>query len=267
MHTTFLTPRRILLGALAFAVTPALAQSPQAPAPWSGPYLSVFGVANATDVRGVSRRGDGSFGSNANDESADDSYRGIGAGLLLGYQHQFSNGVLAGVETDWAGLRHEGREDTQVSAANAWNGMNQASIDRESRWLSTARLRLGYASGPFMLSITGGLAMASLVETRTQYEGLSGPTQTVARFSDVDRAHPIGWTWGVGGAWRMNAAWSLRLDYLRAQFDDVSFAFPNARGGVVSGSGFASVQGRAVTNDVHMELIRIGVTYAFGAGR
>jgi opacity protein-like surface antigen len=257
----------MLLGALAFAATPAAAQSFDAPTPWSGPYLGIFGVAGSSDARGVSRRGDGSFGANANDESADDSYRGTGAGLLLGYQHRFSSGILVGVETDWSGTRHEGRENTQVSAANAWNGMAQASIDRESRWLSTARLRLGYASGPFMLNITGGLAMASLVETRTQYEGVSGPTQTVARFSEVDRAHPIGWTWGVGGAWRMSAAWSLRLDYLRAQFDEVSFAFPNARGGVVSGSGFASVQGRAVTNDVHMELVRIGVTYAFGAGR
>jgi opacity protein-like surface antigen len=65
----------------------------------------------------------------------------------------------------------------------------------------------------------------------------------------------------------MSDAWSLRLDYLRAQFDDVAFTFPNARGGVVSGSGFASVQGRSVTNDVRVEMVRIGVTYFFGGAR
>lgn len=109
--------------------------------------------------------------------------------------------------------------------------------------------------------------MASLAETRSQYEGLTGPAQTVARFSEIDRAHPIGWIWGVGGAWRMDDAWSLRMDYLRAQFNDVDFTFPDARGGVVSGSGFASVQGRSVTNDVRVEMVRIGLTYSFGAAR
>lgn len=260
-------PRGILLGAMAFAATPAMAQSSLVSASWSGAYISVYGVGASSDVRGVSSKGDGSFGANANDESADDSFRGKGAGLLLGYQHQYGNGIVAGLETDWAGLRQEGREDTLVNSANAWFGMTQASIVRETQWLSTARLRLGYASGPFMLNITGGLAMASLVETRSQYEGLSGPTQTVARFSETEHAHPIGWTWGVGGAWRMNDAWSLRVDYLSAQFNDVSLTFPNARGGVVSGSGFASVQGRSVTNDVHVEMLRVGLTYSFGANR
>lgn len=260
-------PRGLLLAVLGLAAPPALADSSQRTATWSGPYLSVYGVGIASDVRGVSKRGDGTFGANASVESADDAFRGAGAGLLLGYQHQFEGGILLGLETDWAGLRQEGRQDTLVNAANAWSGMTQSSIVRETQWLSTARLRLGYAAGPFLLNITGGLAMASLAETRTQYEGITGPAQTVARFSEIDRAHPIGWTWGVGGAWRMNDAWSLRMDYLRAQFDDVAFTFPDARGGVVSGSGFASVQGRSVTNDVQVEMVRIGLTYSFGAAR
>ena len=72
---------------------------------------------------------------------------------------------------------------------------------------------------------------------------------------------------GVGGVWRMSDAWSLRMDYLRAEFNDVSLAFPDARAGVVSGGGFATVQGRSVTNDVSIDMVRIGVTYTFGAGR
>lgn len=267
MRTEVAMPGWILLGGLAVAAFPAAARSSADAAPWSGPYLGVYGVSSSSDVLGVSRRGDGTFGTNANDESADDSFRGAGAGLLVGYQHQFTSGMLVGVETDWAALRQEGREDTRVGAANAWNGMTQATIVRETQWLSTARLRLGYATGPFMVNLTGGLAMASLVETRSQYEGVTGPTQTVARFSDIDRAHPIGWAVGVGAAWRMHSAWSLRLDYLHAQFNDVAFAFPDARGGVVSGAGFASVQGRSATNDVRVEMVRIGLTYSFGASR
>ena len=171
MKVHFSTAHAVLLSALMFAVTSATAQSSQATAAWSGAYVSVYGIGGSTEVRGVTRRGDGGFGSNANDESADDRFRGAGAGLLLGIQHQYGNGIIAGVETDWAALRQEGREDTLVNSGNAWNGMTQASILRETQWLSTARLRLGYALGPFMLNVTGGIAMASLSETRTQYEG------------------------------------------------------------------------------------------------
>jgi hypothetical protein len=256
-----------LLAALTLGVTPAFAESSPDPGTWSGPYLSAFAVGASSEVRGTSTRGDGSFGSNANDESAHDSFRGAGAGVLLGYQRHYPGGIILGVEADWAGLGQDGRQDTLVNSANAWSGMLQASIVRETQWLSTARVRLGYGSGPFMVSITGGLAMASLVETRTQYEGLNAPTRTVARFSERDEAHPLGWVLGVSAAWRMNDAWSLRADYLQAHFDQVGFGFPDARGGVVSGSGFASVQGRSVRNDVYVDMFRLGLTYSFGATR
>ncbi len=265
MHVSI--PRAVLLGAMMLAATSAAAQSSRASSAWSGAYLGVFGVGGSTQVHGVSRRGDGSFGSNANDESADDAFRGAGAGLLLGYRHQYGNGIVVGLETDLSGLRQEGREDTLVSAANAWNGMTQASIVRETPWLSTARVRLGYALGPVLLDVTGGVAVASIVETRTQYEGLNGPSRTVARFSETDRAYPVGWTVGLGALWRMSDAWALRMDYLRARFDDVSLAFSDARGGVVTGSGFASVQGRSINNDVQIDMVRIGVTYSFGTSR
>lgn len=265
MKNAFPASGWILSGALALVAAPAFAQSSQGDGNWSGPYVSVFGIETSSRVTGQSLRGDGNVGANATSESADDSFRGAGAGMLLGYQHQFQSGIVLGAEADWGWLRQEGRQETYVTGGNPWIGMTQASILRETQWLSTARLRLGYANGPFMINVTGGLAMAALSETRTQYEGVSGPTQTVPRFSDEDRATPIGWTVGVGAAWRLTNAWSLRLDYLHSQFDDVRFSFPNARGGVVSGGGFATVQGRAVNNDVTMQTLRIGVTYLFGA--
>jgi hypothetical protein len=40
----------------------------------------------------------------AADEAAHDSFRGAGLGLLLGYQHHYANGIIVGVEADWAWL-------------------------------------------------------------------------------------------------------------------------------------------------------------------
>lgn len=257
---------RLLTGVLALGAAPAHAQGSPEAAGWSGSYVSLFGIETSSRVNGVSLRGDGNIGTNAASEAADDSFRGAGAGLLLGYQHQFTTGIVLGLEADWGWLHQDGRQDTFVTANNAWNGMTQASILRETQWMSTARVRLGYATGAFMIHVTGGLAMAALSETRTQFEGLTGPARTVARFSETDSATPLGWTLGVGAAWRLTNAWSLRLDYLHSRFDDVRFRFPDARGGVVSGGGFATVQGRAVSNDVTMQTLRIGVTYLFGGG-
>jgi outer membrane immunogenic protein len=258
-----LIQRFFLIGALAFCANPSLAQQQMDPVNWSGIYLGAQAVDSFYTVRGVSKRGDGQYGSNASAEAADDSFRGAGIGLLLGYQQHYANGIIMGLETDWAWLRQEGHQDTLVDSGNAWNGMMQSSINRETRWISTLRAAVGYGEGPFMVNASAGLAAAFLAETRTQYQGVTSPTQTVARFTDTDEKIAFGWTMGVGAAWRVSEAVSLRLDYIHTQFDQVGFSFQNARGGVAS--SFNSVQGRSVSNDVTIQMIRFGLTYVLGA--
>ena len=258
-----LIKRVFLIATIAAVAKPGLAQEAASLVNWSGTYLGAFALHSLETVRGNSKLGDGGYGSNAAAEAANDSFRGAGLGLLLGYQHHYANGIIVGVEADWAWLGQEGQEDTLVDSGNAWNGMVQTSINRETRWLSTLRATIGYAEGPLMIHASGGLASASLAETRTQYQGVSGPTQTVARFSDTDEKIAFGWTLGVGAGWRFSQAASLRLDYVHTQFDDVGFSFPNARGGVAT--SYTSVQGRSVHNDVTIQMIRFGLTYAFGA--
>lgn len=262
-------PLPVLVALAALPGAPALAQSPTGPEGWGGLYIGLLGVSTDSKTTGTSRQGNGEFGSNANAEAANLSTYGRSAGAVLGYQHQYPNGIIAGLEVDWAALNHKDRQDVLVDSNNAWLGMPGASIQRETEWISTARLRLGYGDGPWMINATAGLALASMVQTRTQYQGLNPPARVVAAFSDTDRVMPLGWTLGLGGAWQIAEGWSLRLDYLHAQFDQVRFSFPNARGGVNSVSnsgGFFSVQGRDVRNDVTMRMLRFGVTYTFGEG-
>lgn len=261
--TRFLIARLLLVGALGLCAKPTLAQQAAAPLNWSGTYLGAFAVDSFYSVRGVSKRGDGQYGSNAADEAADDTFRGAGLGMLLGYQHQYANGIVMGLETDWAWLRQESHQDTLVNSGNAWNGMVQASINRETRWISTMRAMVGYGEGQLMVNASAGLAAAFLAETRTQYQGVMGPAQTIARFSDTDEKIAFGWTMGAGAAWRVSDSISLRLDYIHTQFDQVGFSFQNARSGVAS--GFNTVQGRSISNDVTIQMIRVGLTYAFGA--
>lgn len=247
------------------AAQPALAQPPPTPTAWSGLHLGLLGVATHSTENGTSRRGDGTYGGSAFAERADGAIStGGGAGVVLGFQNQYANGIIAGIEADWVALRHDDRQDILVDSNDAWAGMRAVSIQRETEWISTARLRLGYGDGPWMVQATAGLALASMVQTRTQYQRENNPPQTVARFSDKDRVMPLGWTLGLGGAWRIAEGWSLSLDYLHTQFDEVRFSFPNARGG--PGPSFTNVQGRDVRNDVTIRMLRVGVTYTFGAG-
>jgi hypothetical protein len=165
--------RVFLIATIAAVAKPGLAQEAASLVNWSGTYLGAFALHSLETVRGNSKLGDGGYGSNAADEAAHDSFRGAGLGLLLGYQHHYANGIIVGVEADWAWLGQEGQEDTLVDSGNAWNGMVQTSINRETRWLSTLRATIGYAEGPLMIHASGGLASASLAETRTQYQGVS----------------------------------------------------------------------------------------------
>lgn len=258
-----LIKRLLPLAALACFATPSLAETPAPPVNWSGSYLGAFAVDSFYGVRGSSKRGDGQYGSNAADEAADDSFRGAGLGLLLGYQYQYDNGIIMGLETDWAWLRQEGYQDTLVNSGNIWNGMPQASINRETRWISTLRATVGYGDGPVMVNASAGLAVAFFADTRTQYQGVTSPTQTVARFTETDEKIALGWTMGISAAWRISEAVSLRLDYLHTQFDQVGFGFQDARSGVAN--GFNTVQGRSISNDVTIRMIRFGLSYAFGA--
>ena len=245
-----------------FAVESAAAQSERAPSSWSGTYISVLGIGSASTISGTSRRGDGEFGANADEEKANTSFRGGGAGILFGYQHQYSNGIIAGLEADWSWLSLKGTQDSLVdTVGNPYYGMLMASNTRETQWSSTARLLLGYGEESWMINATAGLATASMLETRTQYKGFSSPSRTEAQFTEKSQAIPLGYAVGVTGSWRVSDKWALRADYLLTQFDQVHFSFPNARGGVAS--SYSSVQGRSIHNDISLHMFRVGVTYSF----
>lgn len=248
---------------LALASTPCTKALAQQTAGWGGLYIGLLGVASDGTETGSSRQGNGAFSGSADLDKANVFTRGGGGGVVLGLQFQTANGFIAGLETDWVALRHEERRDT-LAGTGTWKGMVAASIRREAEWVSTARLRLGYGDGLWMVQATAGLALASLVQTRTQFEGVSGPpVQTLARFSETDSELPLGWTLGIGGAWQIADGWSLRLDYLHTQFDAVRFRFPDARGGA-GANGFNTVQGRDMRNDVTLRMLRFGITYTLG---
>jgi opacity protein-like surface antigen len=226
--------------------------------PWSGAYVGVMGAFSRSVIKGATLKADGTFGSNASQESAQVNDRAAGLGVFAGWRRRFDPGIVVGVEADVMGLNHDAT-NVNLLAANA---QPVATVRYETGLLATARMTAGWTFGDILVYGTGGLALAPENETRTQYRLIAGTN--VAQFSETSDATRAGFALGAGAEWRIIAGWSLRADYLYVRFADATFRFPDARGGA-QGS-FTSVQGRTADNSAHMNLVRIGISYAFGAG-
>ena len=167
--------KRILIlaaGVAMFASSSALAADaveyvPEAPAAvempaafsWSGPYIGVHGGYGW---------GDGEVG------ALDDSFDGGRFGGFVGYNWQFSNGFVAGVEGD---VNYDWNENTYTVA-----GLGSADI--ESGFSGSVRGRVGYGMDRTLIYAAGGW-------TATNVEIDAG-----AAGSDDDTLH--GWTIGAG---------------------------------------------------------------------
>ncbi len=229
----------------------------------SGFYTGIYGQSSKESVSGISLDGDGTFrfGGNAYDETANSRFNGSSLGIILGYRKVSDNGFITGIETDLSQLNLKGTQETLVDTANAYEGMIGASNTRETKWASTVRLMTGYTYGPWLFNLSGGVALASINEMRTQYRGFLSPTRTEAQFTEKSKTTALGLAYGISGARQLTKNISMRADYLVLNFNNVNFSFPDARGGVAN--SYTSVNGRSIENDIKIKSIRVGLIYSF----
>jgi opacity protein-like surface antigen len=75
----------------------------------------------------------------------------------------------------------------------------------------------------------------------------------------VDTDWVGGFTYGLGGAIPVAERWTLRLEYLRTDFDDVQFATAYR-----AGSTFTSpVYSETITQDLEVDTVQVGISYRF----
>ena len=256
--------RSISHGALLALAAMCTAQA-RAEDPWAGPYAGVTAVASRSVISGATTRADGTVGNNSRGESAqnlrDDA---SGLGVHMGIRKRLESGLIVGLEADLARLGHQARNGNYIDSG-VFLGQPSATLQYDAPWLATTRLLAGWPLGDVLIYGTGGLAFSSEKVARTQYQANALTSLTEFRFSETDRQNRIGHALGAGVQWRLGRLWSLRAEYLHTRFRDETFRFADARGGA-QGS-YTDVQGRLVENGLHMNTVRVGVTYAFGQGR
>lgn len=235
---------------------------------WSGFYIG-------GDVGGTSATGDGtsnffqtlgipSFDNN-NQSQSPSSGSFIG-GVHVGYNWQFAPSWLFGLEGDWqwTAAKYDFCRQTDIgSLACSDNNRGFANISGETRSISTIRGRLGVLVVPNVLLYgTGGVAFADITTNlglNCLVDGCAGsaatPNATAANFSTIK----TGWVAGAGIEWMLYRNWTVRAEYLHAEFgNELNTLY------LAPGNCFAPGPcGTSWSRDHRYDIGRVGFSYKF----
>lgn len=152
---------------------------------WTGFYVGIVGGYNwgkaHWDDRVISER------FNAN---------GGNIGGTVGYNYQFDNSVVLGLETDlaWSGAKG----DIDCPAPNF-------TCETKNRWIGTLRPRLGYAFDRFLPYVTAGAAYGNV--RLSVHDEVTGNTIS-------DSSTRFGWAAGVGAEYAFTDQITAKVEYL-----------------------------------------------------
>jgi outer membrane immunogenic protein len=222
--------------------------------------LSVFAVPTAF----------GAASAAAASNSASLNNSGIIGGGQIGYNYQFYERFVAGLEADIQGTNLSSTTTALGGAVEGATGvpfLSASTYSRKLDYLGTVRGRVGYLVTPTLLVYaTGGLAWAnvglsnSLFQTGLDPLGRVGASQTVGAFNDTR----TGWTAGAGAEWMFLPNWSAKLEYLYYDLGNVN-TYVGAAGVDPAGAAlYAAALNSSTRFDGH--IVRVGVNYHFHWG-
>jgi outer membrane immunogenic protein len=157
---------------------------------------------------------------------------GVVGGLEVGYNWQFSEQWLAGVEADFSfsGMRGDATgKSVFVPAAPGFAGFtNIVNASQTTDWYGTIRGRAGWLATPNLLLFgTGGLAYGRVGDSANHVMG-SAPGNfaggvvppfsaicfaNVPCYAGASSAIKTGWTAGGGAEWLFDQHWSAKVEY------------------------------------------------------
>ncbi len=182
---------------------------------------------------------------------------GFGGGQI-GYNWQFPGGFkdgpnpwFLGVEADIQGAGISGHSSangeliTSPGIPTVAPFTDKGSID----WFGTVRGRIGYAYGPALLYVTGGLAYGEVKET-VGYPGLPELVASLSR-NNVD----VGYAVGGGIEYKIGGAWSVKAEY---QYIDLGAYRLSASASDAYGDT-QTVKSNSISDAIHT--VRVGLNY------
>ena len=207
-------------------------------------------------------------------------------GGQFGCQAQLGSWVF-GAEWDWAYTGIKGDSTYHWVAGENWNfepwngyppfgGDFYQYTHKELNWLSTARLRLGFAWDRMLLYATGGLAYGG-VDAYTHVNIVSndyaGPEYLID-YAGSYHKNRIGYTIGGGLEWAFANNWTAKAEFLYVDLGSFDYDSPRAQQ-FPCGTGYKGGTGGAApactaTWKTHVEaeeyVVRVGLNYLFHTG-
>lgn len=250
--------RHVLLSSAALALLSTVASAADlparkvAPAPVSAPIFTWTGFYVGAQIGGTWTNDKVTSTSSAGVPLGSGTLNGSGAvgGLHAGYNMQ-TGAVVFGLEGDI-----EASSLSKSSAVfNNVVGIPYAGIYSYNSKIDaqgSIRGRLGYAMGPALLYVTGGLAIADF---KTGYNNVASPLFAAAGYSFSSTR--TGWTLGGGLEYAFNANWSARVEYRYNSYGNVTNAT------VIAPVTFWS--GESLRHSLSDQTVRVGISYHFAS--
>jgi outer membrane immunogenic protein len=165
---------------------------------------------------------------------------GVTLGGHVGYRHQFANNFVLGAEADlsWLGGK---------TASGLVAGAGGTAWQLRGNWDGSLRATAGFAVDRALLYVTGGV---SVIEARGCAVAAVGTPCLAGSFYGGTRA---GWTVGAGLDYAVTQNWTVRGEYLYANYGSRLYAAPAAVGGFVS-------------SRLETHKFRVGLNYVFSTG-
>lgn len=181
---------------------------------------------------------------------------GFAGGVTIGANSQTGN-LVFGVEGDFNYLDLSEDRNSGIVSAGVSTGVGNDRL--EADWLATLRLRWGLASGSTLYYVTGGAAFTDATVTRTMDWSFSDGCPAVG--GGLQRCHSgsadfnVGWTVGGGIEHAFDNHWTIKGEYLYADFGSEDFNSSNA--------GTVPNQTMNHSFDMNMHIARLGLNYKF----
>lgn len=209
---------------------------------------------------------------------------GFLGGGQTGYNYQFNNNFLVGLEADIQGASIRGEGNFIGGAAWTSGGVNHAAIGgttvaAHTDWLGTLRGRLGYLWKPTTLFyITGGLAYGGAKVTTYQtalathsFGALTWPSASIGGLGRYDNIR-VGWTIGAGFEWLLTPNLSFKAEYLyydlgTARFLNDPLVSVATTAVTTPGGTFTGIHQSATRVKFDGHIARLGLNYHFIAAQ
>ncbi len=259
----------ILLSSLSFAADLPTRKPAPAPIPlpmaftWTGFYFGgTLGLAHsdqdltAAIVPGTNINAAAQAAAETLGHISADKYN-VTAGLEAGYNQQFGSFVL-GAEADIEYIGGRRRQDTgnRLVGAVTIRDVNTAGSD----WMGTIRARVGFTPvDRLLIYATGGVAFADMKFNRSQRWSFADGCTVVGGLNSCHNgggSKSVGWVLGAGGEYAFNDHWSIKDEFLWADFGKVNFTTQNS--GAAVANQFITHHARATE-----QLFRAGLNYKF----